>query len=492
MVRQRIFGTECEYAPVYHRPPHCLKEQFCRKDLLDHLKSTAERMMEAAKMLRLPMAGEFLGNGGRLYVDRGGHPEYATPECKSVADLITHELAGDRLIQDLADVMNGTEGPIRLHVYKNNVDSFGHTYGGHENYLISARGMETISRLIPFLVTRQIFTGAGKFMTGTQDGGRGYQISQRADFFDCTYSDRTSEVRGIINIRKREITRADQDRRLHLIIGDSNMAQYTLGLKIGTLVLMLRLLEEEALTDDLELAAPAAALKAVSRDLHAGLNVRHRGRDAVLTAQEIQSICLEKALEFYAAHPPNTEEAQWLGMWSLVLQGLKGLEVSLADAAIEKDDADLKRKIDWVLKLWLLDRSRSKGADEDQLKSMDFRYHDLNPSSGLYEKCQALDMVDRLIGEKAIAEARRQPPADTRACLRGRVVRQTAAKNVDVEMENWERIRIRARNVDPEARHCFNRIKCAMNSMEICLEDPFRSDDPQVMSELRSFIRRWG
>jgi proteasome accessory factor A len=491
-VRQRIFGTECEYAPVYHRPSHCLQQQPCREDLLEHLKTTAARMMDAAKVLQMPMAGEFLGNGGRLYVDRGGHPEYATPECKSVSDLITHELAGDRLIQDLADVMNGGQEAILLHVYKNNVDSFGHTYGAHENYLISARGMEKISVLIPFLVTRQIYAGAGKFTTGLQDGGRGYQISQRADFFDCTYSDRTSEVRGIINIRKREITRADQDRRLHLIIGDSNMAQYTLGLKIGSLLLMLRLLEEGALPEDLDLVAPAEALKAVSRDLHAGLKVHHRGRDANFTALEIQSICLEKALEFYAVHPPNAEEEQWLGMWSQVLKGLKGLEVRLPDAAIERDDADLKRKIDWVLKLWLLDRSRSKGADEDQLKSLDFRYHDLNPASGLYAKCLALDMVDRLIPEKAIAEARRQPPADTRGCLRGRVVQQTFAQNVAVEMENWERIRIRARKVDPEALHCFNRIKCAMNSMEICLEDPFRADDPQVMSELRAFIRRWG
>jgi proteasome accessory factor A len=449
-------------------------------------------MMEAAKMLQLPMAGEYLGNGGRLYVDRGGHPEYATPECQSIVELITHELAGDRLVRDLANVMNRGDSAIRLHVYKNNVDSFGHTYGGHENYLISARGMETIARLIPFLVTRQIYAGAGKFMSGDRDGRSGYQISQRADFFNCTYSDRTSEVRGIINIRKREISCAHQDRRLHLIIGDSNMAQYALGLKIGTLVLMLRLLEEGALCAGFELVSPAAALKAVSRDLNAGLKVRRRGRHAVYTALEIQSICLERALEFYAANPVNEEEKQWLEMWSQVLQGLKGLHVCLPHAVIEKDDADLKRKIDWVLKLWLLDRGRSRGADENQLKSLDFRYHDLNPASGLYEKCLALDMVDRLISEKAVTEARRQPPMDTRACLRGRVIRQTFTTNVAVEMENWERIHIRARRVDPKARHCFNQIKSAVNSMEIRMEDPFRAHDPQVMSELRTFIRRWG
>ena len=116
-MHRRIFGTECEYAPVYNRPSHCLEEPQCREDLLEHQKTIAARMMAAAGSLQLSMAGEFLGNGGRLYVDRGGHPEYATPECLSVADLVAHELAGDRLVQALADAMNARQGPVRLHVY---------------------------------------------------------------------------------------------------------------------------------------------------------------------------------------------------------------------------------------------------------------------------------------------------------------------------------------------------------------------------------------
>ncbi len=491
-MQQRIFGTECEYAPVYHRPPDCPEVQTCRGSLLEHQKTIAERMMAAACDLELKMAGEFLGNGGRLYVDRGGHPEYATPECLRVADLVAHELAGDRLIGDLAQTLNPPGDPLQLHIYKNNVDSRGHTYGGHENYLVSAQGMERISRLIPFLVTRQIYTGAGKVMTRGYDGAFGFQISQRADFFDRTYSDRTSEVRGIINIRKREITGTDQARRLHLIIGDSNMAQYTLGLKIGTLLLMLRLLEEGALDDDFELASPATALRAVSRDLHAPMAAQHQGRHVVYTALDVQRIYLDKALQFYATHPPGPEEAQWLDMWLQVLQGIMDLKVHHSGMVLEKDDADLKRKIDWVLKLWLLDRSRSKGADESQLKSMDFKYHDLNPASGLYERCLALDLVDRLIPDQAIAQARREPPDDTRARLRGLVVQQASGNNVAVDVENWERIRIRALNMDPEARHCFNQVKCAMNSMIICLTDPFRANDPQVLQELRTFIQRWG
>ena len=491
-MHRRIFGTECEYAAVYHRPPHCLVEQPCREDLLEHLKTTAGRMVDAAGSLRLPMAGEFLGNGGRLYVDRGGHPEYATPECRSVKDLVAHELAGDCLVQALAETMNAREDAIQLHVYKNNVDSHGHTYGGHENYLVSARAMQTISRLIPFLVTRQVFAGAGKIMTAPWDGGFGFQISQRADFFDCTYSDRTSEVRGIINIRKREITRADQDQRLHLIIGDSNMAQYTLGLKIGTMLLMLRLLEQGALDDEaFDLESPAAALKAVSRDLHAGLAVKHQGRRVVYTALEIQSICLEKALAFYAAHAPDPEEEQWLNLWARVLDGLKGLKVRLADVALEADDAGLRRRIDWVLKLWLLDRSRSKGAGPKQLKSLDLKYHDLDPASGFYERCLSLDLVDRWVTDKDIAKARLEPPPDSRARLRGTVIRQTFGKNLAVDVENWERLRIRALSAEPETRHFFNRAKSALNSMEIRLEDPFQAEDTRLMTELGEFIAKW-
>jgi Pup-ligase protein len=488
----RIFGTECEYAPVFHRPPGCVEPGPCSENLLDHQKNIAARLMAAAGHLQLPRAGEFMGNGGRLYVDRGGHPEYATPECLGIADLITHELAGDRLVQELAQAVNARQEPLQLHVYKNNVDGFGHTYGGHENYLVAPQGMDRICRLIPFLVTRQIYAGAGKVVGGAPDGATGFQISQRADFFDCTYSDRTSEVRGIINIRKREITRLDQGRRLHLIIGDSNMAQVTLGLKIGTMVLMLRLLEEGVLDEDIDLFSPAEALKAVSRDLRAPLKARRHGRAVAYSALEIQSICLEKALRFYAVHPPADEEARWLDMWAQVLQGLADLKVRQSVMVLEEDGADLKRKIDWVLKLWLLDRSRAKGADEGQLKKLDFTYHDLNPATGLYERCLALDLVDRLIPEKAIALARCEPPRGTRARLRGMVVQRTFGKNVAVEVENWERIRIRARNSDPEARHCFNRVKCAVNSMGINLQDPFQDQDPQLMDDLRQFIERWG
>jgi hypothetical protein len=491
-LHQRIFGTECEYASVYHRLGPCSEKDQCTDNLEEYHKKIAGSLMAGVSVLGIPIAGEFLGNGGRLYVDRGGHPEYATPECRSMADLVAYEIAGDRIVQDLARTLHGPDDPVRLHLYKNNVDLYGHTYGGHENYLISPRGMDQIARLLPFLVTRQIYAGAGKLMTSALNGAFGFQVSQRADFFDCTYSDRTSEIRGIINIRKREITRADQSRRLHMIIGDSNMSQYAIGLKVGTLALMLRLLEAGALESEFELESPVKALKAVSRDLNAGIKIRHNGSWVQYTALDIQSICFEKALQFYAVNRPCPEEAQWLEIWGQVLEGLAGLEVRLDEVALDSDPADLKRRIDWVLKLWLLHRSRSKGADQRQLKKLDFNYHDLDPATGLYERCLRLDLVDRLIPEADITMARSVPPRDTRAHLRGMVVQHAFGKNVAVEIENWERIRVRALNTDSQARHCFNLVKCEVNSLGIGLEDPFCSDDSQTMESFRGFLEKWG
>ena len=488
----RIFGTESEYALVY-RPresgsqsaPHVEK-------LLDHQERISALLLSAMGTLGVPAAGEFLGNGGRLYGDRGGHPEYATPECRSVSELVAHEIAGDRLVRDLTEIVNTRQESLRLHIYKNNVDFHGHTYGGHENYLVTPQGLSAISRLLPFLVTRQIYAGSGKVMTVRQDGEFGFQIGQRADFFDCTYSDRTSGVRGIINIRKREITRSDQSRRLHLIIGDSNMSPYAIGLKIGTLALMLRVLEAGGPNDDLELDAPAAALKAISRDIHANVAARRHGRHITCSAIEIQSICLENALQFYAANPPDPEETAWLRHWEHVLCGLRQLKIRQPEMVLERDPADLRRKIDWILKLWLLDRSRSKGADESRLKTLDIVYHDLNPATGAFERCLSLDMVERLISETDIGNARIDPPQGTRARLRGMIVKTAFGKNVTVDVENWERIRVRARLDSREAKHCFHRFKRDVNRMDICLDDPFMAEHPKIMEDLKNFIAKSG
>lgn len=489
---RRIFGTESEYAPMVQRNLRDTGLTQAAETFLNQQEQISARLMAGASSLGIPMAGEFLGNGGRLYVDRGGHPEYATPECDSIHELVAHEIGGDRMVQELSELLQSTGGAARLHVFKNNVDLYGHTYGGHENYLVDQRGMDAIACLIPFLVTRQIYAGAGKVMTPERDGAFGFQISQRADFFDRTYSDRTSEVRGIINIRKREISKADQGQRLHLIIGDSNMAQHTIGLKIGTLVLMLQLLESGVLDDGFEVLSPSDALKSVSHDLNAGITCSLRGRCKDYSALEIQSMYLEKALRYYAVNSPGEQESYWLRAWEETLGGLKKVKVRQQGMALEQDDTELKRRIDWILKLWLLDRSRSKGADPEQLKAMDIKYHDLDPAAGMYQRCLALDLVDRLISESTINAARHQAPRNTRAYLRGMVVRRTFQTNMVAEVENWERIRVRARSHGTDTRHCFNRVRNERNSLRISLEDPFLSESPQIINALQEFIERWG
>jgi proteasome accessory factor A len=492
-VRRRIFGTESEYAPVVFRPAAHPHNHTDSQRLKDRQKQIAARLMTGTGMLGIPKAGEFLGNGGRLYVDRGGHPEYATPECSSVADLLAHEIAGDRLVGELVRLRNSDIDPNtagRLHLYKNNVDAYGHTYGGHENYLVTPRGLDAVDQLLPFLVTRQIYTGAGKVMILPHDGRSGYQLSQRADFFDRTSSDRTSEVRGIINIRKREITRIGQNRRLHMIIGDSNMAHCSIGLKVGTMLLMLPLVESGAMDADVELLSPAKALNAVSRNLHAKIEARHRGRYTAFTALEIQGICLDKALRFYAANPPGAEEEQWLNIWQAVLSGLQDVDICQSKMVLQRDDADLKRKVDWMLKLWLLDRSRAMGADDYQLKKLDLTYHDLDPATGLYQRCLALDLVDRLVDDKDIEAARINPPQDTRARLRGLIVQRTFGKKVEAHIKDWEHIRIRACREESGAQHSFNRFKNEFNRMEIVLEDPFQAEEANILSDLQAFMNK--
>lgn len=490
-MQRRIFGTECEYALVVQRQTQGARHPPDSENLLDEQKKMAAQLMTGAATLKIPIAGEFLGNGGRLYVDRGGHPEYATPECCQVADLMTYELAGDRLLQKMLQTLNNCDSGRRLCLYKNNVDLYGHTYGGHENYLITPQAMDGIHRLLPFLVTRQVISGAGKVMTSQYDGYSGYQISQRADFFDWTYNDRTSEVRGIINIRKREITRANQNRRLHLIIGDSNMNPYTIGLKIGTTALMLRLLEAGALQDNFEVLDPPGALKAISRNPSAGVQCRYRGRQVAFTALDIQSICLASALEFFAGQYCDPEESQWLKVWERVLIGLKTLAIHPSARVLERDDADLKRQIDWIMKLWLIDRRRSSGAPEAHFKKMDFAYHNLDPESGLYERCRSLDLVDAVIPENQIAAAGLNPPQNTRARLRGMVIQRCFGTNVTASVENWERINVSAGLSTTDSQHCFNRLKREMNKITLHLADPFQWENSEAMDAFHRFMDKW-
>ncbi len=502
-MKERIFGTECEYAPVYHsRKSHHRFRQLHGEALLDYIKGLSARLFSSLALSGYPMAGEFMGNGGRLYMDRGGHPEYATPECRCVKDLVAYEKAGDRIMQELAEQTNrqtaADEGARTLHVFKNNVDFYGNTYGGHENYLITPRAAEGIRNIIPFLVTRQVFTGTGRILTCREAGALSFQISQRADFIDRTFSDRATRVRGIINTRKREIYRQEQNRRLHLIVGDSNMSEFAIGLKIGTTALVLRLLDEGKLDGVPVIPLPVDALRRISRQWNEGFQMA--GRKGRYTALDVQSIYLEKVQGFFSSRSPTPDEADALELWEKVLHGLHHLKISGRNWKLEDDPGGLRRKVDWIRKLWILNRYGNMddpAVDDRQLKLMDLKYHDLNPATGLFARCEALGLVDRMVDDRAIAAAQIRPPENTRAQIRGTIIRRTADKSVDVEIEDWTKINIRARGRQKgpgktKGVHPFNRYKGTANCLGIRMDDPFKAMDSSITEQLERFVKAWG
>lgn len=496
-MRERIFGTECEYALAYHSNGSTRIAQLDEEDLLDYLKGLSVLLFSSLKRIGYPMAGEFLGNGGRLYIDRGGHPEYATPECLCIEDLIAYEKAGDRIVQELAvlarPLIARSRATRKLHIFKNNVDFYGNTYGGHENYLISSKAAEDIRRIIPFLVTRQIFTGTGRVLTRREAGGASYQISQRADFINRTFSDRTSKVRGIINTRKREIYRQGQNRRLHIIVGDSNMSEFAIGLKIGTTALVLRLLDEGELDGVPTLTSPVKALKSISRSWNS--DFRLEGCKGRLTALDIQSIYLETVRRFFASHYPTQEEARIIALWEKILEGLSRLKVSKRNWTLEDDPDRLRRKIDWILKLWLLNRYGNMvdlTVNDRRLRLLDFKYHDLDPATGLFAKCEALGLVDRMVDDDTICRAQTRPPGNTRARIRGAVIRSTMNKNIEVQIEDWEKINLRAKRRQAGIAHPFKHQKGIGNHLGIRLDDPFKALDSSILEKIERFVDVWG
>jgi hypothetical protein len=217
------------------------------------------------------------------------------------------------------------------------------------------------------------------------------------------------------------------------------------------------------------------------------------GKAASYSALEIQSIYLEKAQRFYATHGADPDESRLLALWADILEGLRQVKLSASGLEIEDDPADMKRKIDWVLKLWLVGRQRSKGARLRLLRAMDMKYHDLDPSTGLYEHCRSLGLVDQLIDEEAILLARHRPPQNTRARIRGLVIEQTHdKKKLDVQIENWETIEIRTRPEKQQAIHFFNQMKHRIHALKIRMEDPLKADDPGMLKELERFVGAWG
>ncbi len=370
-------------------------------------------------------ANVFLENGARLYLDTGFHPEYATPECDDIMELCIHDKAGERIVEDLLHQAekrlreDGISGNILL--FKNNTDSAGNSYGCHENYLVSrdVSFQRLAEALIPFFVTRQIFAGAGKVLQTPR--GFHYCLSQRAQHICQEISGATTSSRSIINTRDEPHADAERYRRLHVIVGDSNMSEIATYLKVGTTAIVLDMIEDGYFDRDFSLQSPVQAIRDISHDPTLRETVKLKdGRS--MSALEIQREYLEASRNYYDHQEPDSVTRDVLDRWTDLLDRL------------ETDPMSCWREIDWVIKKDLIEnymaRHRLSWRDP-RVSLIDLQYHDIRPDRGLYYRLVQKDMIERLSTDEAIEQAKHTPPQTTRARLRGEFIRRANLKGKD-------------------------------------------------------------
>lgn len=417
------------------------------KDETEHLQKDRVRKIPL-KDLKSDL---ILNNGGRLYNDHT-HPEFSTAECLSLQDLVAQDRAGERIVLQCARrrTEQRARGTVRL--YKNNTDFEGHSYGCHENFLLP-RGLpfdDVVAALLPFLVTRQIYAGAGKVgveVDNRLDQGV-FQLAQRSDFFEVIASVDTMTRRPLVNTRDEPHADPALYRRLHIIIGDANMCEWATALKVGALRLVLELLEAGEVPS-LELADPIGAVKSISRDSNRRWNLELADRTST-TAVEVQAAYLDHARRLTAG---RDEETDWvLQQWQVALE------------ALSADPMDLVGRCDWVTKKWLLDAfAESEGLDwgksEDRswLQSQDLEYHNVDPEEGLYLMLENGNdgSVCRYSQERSIESALATPPAGTRAWFRGHALEKFGAQ---VRSLNWDSIdfEVAGRTQTVDLRSCVD------------------------------------
>jgi proteasome accessory factor A len=400
----------------------------------------------------------FLRNGARLYLDVGSHPEYATPECDSVRELIVHDKAGERILEGLlADAERrlheeGIAGDVYL--FKNNTDSAGNSYGCHENYLVGRHGefSRLADVLIPFLVTRQLICGAGKVLATPR--GAVYCVSQRAEHIWEGVSSATTRSRPIINTRDEPHADAEKYRRLHVIVGDSNMSETTMLLKVGATDLVLRMIEQGTTLRDMTLENPIRAIREVSHDMTGQKKIRlQNGRE--MSALEIQGEYFTKARDFAEKRGLRTGTVdQVLNLWERTLD-------AVGSGNLEK----IGREIDWVIKYQLIERYRAKHnltMSAPRVAQLDLAYHDISRGRGLYYLLEKRGMVERTARDLEIFQAKSVPPQTTRARLRGEFIKRAQEQRRDFTVD-WVHLKL-----NDQAQRT------------VLCKDPFRAVDERV------------
>ena len=445
-MRRRIFGIENEYGVT------CTVDGQRRLSPDEVARYLFRRVVSWGRSSNV-----FLENGARLYLDVGSHPEYATPECDSPRQVIVHDKAGERIVEGLvlaAERRLAEEGIAgRISLFKNNTDSAGNSYGCHENYLVARVGefQRLAEALIPFLVSRQVFAGAGKVLQTPR--GAVFCLSQRAEHIWEGVSSATTRSRPIINTRDEPHADAERFRRLHVIVGDSNMSEYTGWLKVATCDLLLQMLEDRVVVRDLTLDNPIRAIREISQDITGTKRVRlANGRE--MSALEIQEVYLERVERYVESSPHADEEAKRVvGEWRHVLEHLVG------------DPMALGRQLDWVAKHQMIEHYRAKHdlpLAHPKVAMLDLAYHDVVRERGLYHLLARQGRVQTLLDEDEITQAMTEPPATTRAALRGRFIREAKAARRDYTVD-WVHLKL-----NDQAQRT------------VLCKDPFRSEDDRV------------
>jgi proteasome accessory factor A len=399
----------------------------------------------------------FLRNGSRLYLDVGSHPEYATAECDDLAQLVTHDKAGERILEDLlvdaerrlAD--EGIGGDIFL--FKNNTDSAGNSYGCHENYLVARAGefSRIADILLPFLVTRQLICGAGKVLQTPR--GAVYCLSQRAEHIWEGVSSATTRSRPIINTRDEPHADAERYRRLHVIVGDSNMSEVTTLLKVGSANLVLEMIEQGVQFRDFSLDNPIRAIREISHDLTGKRPVRLAGgREA--SALDIQREYHSKAAEHVSRRGSDPVADRVIELWGRTLDAVESQELSKID-----------REIDWAIKYRLVEQYRAKNGMElssARVAQIDLAYHDIRRGRGIFDLLQRKGLVERVTNDDDIEAAKDIPPQTTRAKLRGDFIAAAQAAGRDFTVD-WVHLKL-----NDQAQRT------------VLCKDPFRAVDERV------------
>ena len=462
---RRIIGVETEYgitcAPTTDGPPP-MDADHAARELFDPV------------VQRSRSSNVFTRGGARLYLDVGSHPEFATAECDRLEDVLAQDRAGELVMADLAEQANArlaaTGVPGRIHLLKNNRDAEGNGFGCHENYLVRRRGdfWNDARTLVPHLVTRQILVGAGHIAADgdtrrAADGLRGYVFSQRADQMWDAVSSATTRARPLINTRDEPHADAERYRRMHVIVGDSNIAQGSTLLKVAAMDLLLDYLEHGGELGDLALADPMRAIRDTCHDMSGGV-LLERADGRTITSLEMQAEHLGRLRDHVAQGIEITalHEAA-LDLWE---RGLEALRLQQPDR--------VATELDWAVKHQLLTRycqRHDTDLTDPRVTRLSLAYHDVSPGQGLRQRLEGAGLLRRFVDDETCRRAVDTPPATTRARLRGAVVARAEDLRCDLSVD-WVGVRLDDGVCSP-----------------VTLSDPFCAVDERIDALLESMER---